>query len=338
MNNILEVLLILIILTTLSIFLLKLYQKNKEKLIKEQKEDILKLIYKHSLQNENINFENLQFRIKTKELQKILDALLKERKIKYEKNNIKLTQEGINQAKEIVEKHRNIEKHLFENTSTNLEDIHSIAEKQEHEELKEIKENTSKSYNCIDPHGDLIKGENLPSFPLSQLIGEMSFVSKLFKIIHVEDEPAEIYKKIISMDLAPFDYIKIKNISSSTIEILTNKGQLLEIDFITSQNIHVTSIEDKQISEFFENLEKCLTSITTLDKLQINQKAIIIGISFYVRGEERRRLLELGFVKNSLIQPLYNNMLGTDPRVYKIKNTTIALRKEQAQKIYVLKQ
>ncbi len=312
--------------------------KNRNSRIKkEQKEDIMKFLYKKSKENQKVNFESLQLfsKIKTNKLTKILEEMLKERKIKYDEDNIKLTLDGEKEAKEIIQKHRRIEKYLFEETSIDVEEIHDVAEKQEHNE--EIKINTKNTYECIDPHGDIITGQETLSYPLLKIIKDIKNIEQIYKITHIEDEPKEIYKKIVCLDLSPFDYIKIKNISSNSITLLTDKGKIIELDYITAGNIFVNKEENEEITKMFEEIEKNITKITTLNELKLKEKGKIIALSFYIRGEERRRLMELGFIKGSLIEPIYNNMLGKDPRVYKIKNTMIALREEQARKIYVMK-
>ncbi len=73
-----------------------------------------------------------------------------------------------------------------------------------------------------------------------------------------------------------------------------------------------------------------------LSSLKEGEKAIIVGISKESRGENRRRLLDLGFVKGTqiridLISPLKN------PTAYLVKGTSIALRKDQASKILIKK-
>jgi len=73
-----------------------------------------------------------------------------------------------------------------------------------------------------------------------------------------------------------------------------------------------------------------------LSSLKENEVAQILGISKESRGESRRRLLDLGFVKGTkisidLISPMHN------PTAYLVKGTSIALRKDQASKILIKK-
>ncbi|MEN3014664.1 MAG: FeoA domain-containing protein [bacterium] len=323
----------LIGLTCILVLLILLAMKIVNKInisTKEKTEDIIKFLYKQSEDNQKTNLETIFLfsKISPKKLINIIQNLFREKIIEYDQENITLTSKGKYIAGQIIQKHRNIEKYLFENTSTVVEEIHKIAEKEEHKEFNK-EDNT---YDCVDPHGDIIVGEKPICYTLSSIQTNL-----IYKIIHIEDEPEEIYKKIVDLDLAPFDYIKTLQISSEYIKILTNKGQIIKLDPILFSNIYVCQEQDAEIQKFFEEIEQNISNITTLDKLKINEKAKIIGISFYIRGEQKRRLLELGISRNSIIQPVYNNMLGDDPRVYKIRNTLLALRKEQSKKIYVQK-
>lgn len=68
--------------------------------------------------------------------------------------------------------------------------------------------------------------------------------------------------------------------------------------------------------------------------LKKNEVAIIKGISPKCKGENRQRLLDLGFIKNSKITIQSISPLG-DPIAYNIHNTIIALRKDDAENILI---
>ncbi|MCH7524221.1 MAG: ferrous iron transport protein A, partial [Bacteroidetes bacterium] len=77
-------------------------------------------------------------------------------------------------------------------------------------------------------------------------------------------------------------------------------------------------------------------NMVRLSSLKENETARILGISKESRGDNRRRLLDLGFVKGTkisidLISPMKN------PIAYLVKGTSIALRKDQASKILIKK-
>jgi DtxR family Mn-dependent transcriptional regulator len=73
-----------------------------------------------------------------------------------------------------------------------------------------------------------------------------------------------------------------------------------------------------------------------LSSLKLNETALIVGLSKECRGENRRRLLDLGFVKGAKVSIDLLNPLG-EPKAYLIKGTVIALRENQSSKILIKK-
>lgn len=71
-----------------------------------------------------------------------------------------------------------------------------------------------------------------------------------------------------------------------------------------------------------------------LSDLQSKIKAEIVGIKDDCKGEARRRLLDLGFVKGTKITVQNVSPLG-NPIAYNLRDTLIALRKEQADCIII---
>lgn len=53
-------------------------------------------------------------------------------------------------------------------------------------------------------------------------------------------------------------------------------------------------------------------------------------------GDLRRRMLDLGMVKNTKIKPVFRSPFG-DPTAYEIRGSVIALRKEDSQLVFVEK-
>ena len=69
-----------------------------------------------------------------------------------------------------------------------------------------------------------------------------------------------------------------------------------------------------------------------LCNLELNKKAKVIDIK--CNGLEKRRLLDLGIVKDTVLTPIFKSPFGT-PTAYEIRKTVIAIRKENAKKIIV---
>lgn len=68
----------------------------------------------------------------------------------------------------------------------------------------------------------------------------------------------------------------------------------------------------------------------SLDKLPLNENGYIIDLKS--NGALRRRMLDLGLVKNTKIKPIFISPSG-DPRAYEVRGTVIAIRKKDAKLI-----
>ncbi len=69
-----------------------------------------------------------------------------------------------------------------------------------------------------------------------------------------------------------------------------------------------------------------------LSEIDVNKKFILKNIDFH--GIKKRRLYDLGFIPGQVIEKMYDSVFK-NPSCYKIKDTFIALRKEDAYKIEV---
>ncbi len=73
-------------------------------------------------------------------------------------------------------------------------------------------------------------------------------------------------------------------------------------------------------------------NLIPLCKLPIGSLGIIKKIT--LTGILRRKLLDLGFIKDSIICPVHKSPLG-DPIAYQIKGTIIALRNNESGHIHI---
>lgn len=69
-----------------------------------------------------------------------------------------------------------------------------------------------------------------------------------------------------------------------------------------------------------------------LNKVKTGQTCVVQDLNS--TGIQRRRMLDLGFIKDTEIKVMRRSPLG-DPTAYLIRETVIALRKEEASKILV---
>lgn len=70
-----------------------------------------------------------------------------------------------------------------------------------------------------------------------------------------------------------------------------------------------------------------------LDKINLTNKVTVQHLD--CSGQIRRRLLDLGICKGTVIIPIFRSMAG-DSTAYLVRGSTIALRKEDAKNIHVL--
>lgn len=70
----------------------------------------------------------------------------------------------------------------------------------------------------------------------------------------------------------------------------------------------------------------------TLDKININEKYIICDV--LLEEHVKKRMYDLGIIENSVIESLYKSPFN-DPVAYLVKDTVIAIRNKDAEKIIV---
>jgi len=301
--------------------------KSNEKVVIE---DILKQLY---------HFENSGNKVDTKTLvqvlkfsnNQIIDVIKKmtiNDLIYFDKDVLKLTEKGRDYALRIVRVHRLWERFLADKTGFDKTEWHDRAERMEHilshDETNRLAAHLGNPK--FDPHGDPIptktgkmakvNGVELPLLP----------VNTIGRITHIEDEPEIIYKQILAENIHIGSLIRIVENNATRI-VFQSEGEEFVLAPIVAANLTVATIEKEIVLE---------DNIARLSSLKENETAKIIGISRESRGESRRRLLDLGFVKEAKIKIDLMNPLG-EPHAYFIKGTSIALRKDQAAKILIKK-
>jgi DtxR family Mn-dependent transcriptional regulator len=72
-----------------------------------------------------------------------------------------------------------------------------------------------------------------------------------------------------------------------------------------------------------------------LNELKPGQRAKVASISRAVRGSERRRFMDLGILPGTEVEADLKSPSG-DPTAYRVRNTLIALRHDQAEAIHIV--
>ena len=294
-------------------------------------EDILKQLYhnENSGKEQNVNSLTASLKFNIRLTLKVIEKMAANDLIEIDGDVLRLTSSGRDYALRIVRVHRLWEKYLAEKTGFDKQEWHERAELKEHELDHEATDllATQLGNPVYDPHGDPIptklgKIKNLKGEFLSNVS-----INTVGKIIHIEDEPDVIYKQILAEKIHIGSQIRVVENNKHRI-VFYSEGEEFVLAPIVAANITIAPLKKNVIIE--ENMIR-------LSSLQEDEKAVIIGISKESRGDSRRRLLDLGFVKGTeisvdLISPMKN------PIAYSVKGTSIALRKDQASKILIKKE
>ncbi len=243
-----------------------------------------------------------------------------------DRNALRLTPEGRSYALRVIRIHRLWERYLADETSVREADWHLEAERQEHRMTAAEADTLAAQLGNpqLDPHGDPIPtaaGEvpEVKGEPLTSLrAGEFA------KIVHVEDEPHAIYAQLVAEGLHAGMVIQVIENSSARVR-LEAKGEEILLAPMFARNLTVFPIPEERRSH---------DPFATLASLRLGGSAVVTGISRACRGQQRRRLMDLGIVPGTTITAELSSLTG-NPMAYQVRGTLVALRKEQAEQIAV---
>lgn len=296
---------------------------------KEIIEDVLKMLY-HDDNERGMSVNSVFGRLKSDKnhLLEILHRIEDEGLVIFSDDRLKLSDTGTDYALKIIRAHRLWEKYLSEETGYEKHEWHDRAERMEHQLTAQQADELAFQLGNprFDPHGDpipssdgkieAIKGKALSSFT----------VGTHGRITHIEDEPEIIYKQILAVDLHIGSHLKIIEVNEKRIKFHA-EGEEYVLAPIVAANITIAELKKDEVSE---------KNISRLSTLKEGEKAEVIGISRECKGENRRRLLDLGIVMGTAISIDITSPLN-DPKGYLIRDTVIAFRNDQAAHILIEK-
>lgn len=240
-----------------------------------------------------------------------------------------LTSDGNAYALKVVRAHRLFESYLAHESGVRAEYWHKMAHDAEHrlsaDQVDAIADRLGRPR--FDPHGDPIPtrqglllphaGRPLPEWPNGQE----------GLICHVEDEPAQTFKRLLKAGI--YAGMRLKRIGES------EHGLAVVVE---GRELILTRQDAAQISlQSLDELADVRADFSRLSDLAPGEQGEIAGLSPYFRGAERTRLLDLGFVPGSRIERAFASPLG-NPVAFYLRGTTVALRREQADQVYLKKQ
>lgn len=248
--------------------------------------------------------------------------------VRWREGALHLTKEGRRYARQVVRAHRLYETHLARETGMDARLWHHEAEKREHElSHADVNQLAARlGHPRFDPHGDPIPtpdGEMPPPQGKPLLGHPLGWAGQL---VHIEDEPQGVYDQLMAHHLAPGMHVKIVGAGSQLIRVNV-EGRVIDLTHPMAMNVMAVEMPH---SEGFDE------GVGRLSELREGERASIVGLSPACRGLERSRLLDLGLVPGSRVE---RDMVAPsgNPVAYVVRGAAIALRTEQAERIFIRK-
>jgi len=237
------------------------------------------------------------------------------------REGLTLTKVGRESALRLVRTHRLWERYLADRTGVPAVEWHDEAEIMEHSLSAEQTDALSArlGHPRWDPHGDPIPTASGELPELEQLSLGRAPLGTLLEVIHLEDEPREIFTGLLDHGLVLGGRIEAIERDNRQVRVLVD-GSQRQINMVEALNITVRVLPEGQHAG---------SRPLTLADLEPGEIARVIDISPACRGSERRRLLDLGVVGDTEIRVAMASAAG-DPVAYLIRGALIALRRSQA--------
>ncbi len=240
-------------------------------------------------------------------------------------DGLSLTPEGHRLALQVVRAHRLFERYLAYETAVPPTEVHELAHRLEHSLTPQQVEQLDAymGHPLADPHGDPIptasgemlevEGQSLVDFP----IGVPA------QIVHVEDEPTHVYAQIVAEGLRPGMVVQVLERSPTRLVLESDHDEHI-LAPVVAANITVREAP----------FEKQPLEGERLSALQPGDRATVLRIDDACQGLTRRRFLDLGITPGAQVEVVMRSAFG-DPVAYRVRDTLIALRQEQADWIWV---
>jgi DtxR family transcriptional regulator, Mn-dependent transcriptional regulator len=241
----------------------------------------------------------------------------------------RLTEAGTHYALNVIRAHRLYETYLANETGVRAKDWHQRAEAKEHslkgQDLDELSQRLGDPR--YDPHGDPIPTPDgvLPPAADTPLLAHPPGWSGT--ITHVEDEPESVYADLVAEGLAPGMRIHLIEADRERVR-LNAEGRIVGLRTAAAALIRAAPLP---AGDRFDE------SVSRLSSLHEGESAIVVGLSPACRGPARNRLLDLGVVPGSAVEVDLRSPSG-DPVAYRLRDASIALRREQAELILIRKE
>lgn len=304
--------------------LLKKLRQSNERV---QLEDALKFMFDCEYKKIDCDINSIagNLNISADKAGRLINRLATLELINVNDQKVSLTDTGRSYALRVIRVHRIWELYLADETSMDPGDWHTEADRLEHNVTVEETEKIAAQlgHPVFDPHGDPIpssdgqlpdpKGQSLSTFQEGQM----------GRIIHLEDEPRSIYEQLVVLGLYPGMEVYVTDVTENKITFVAD-GEECVLTKLFAGCITVVEVSEVVQTQKLE----------LLSSLKLGEQAEIAGISPNCRGQQRRRLMDFGIVPGSSISAVMKSASG-DPVGYRVMGTTIGIRKQQADLVFI---
>jgi DtxR family transcriptional regulator, Mn-dependent transcriptional regulator len=293
------------------------------------REDALKHFYKTEVEGRRPTMLSLAglLQVNLGRAAGVVEALQRLDLVQVVGEELRLTPAGRRYALDIVRAHRLWEQHLAEHTGVDESRWHDLAEKQEHRISPTDADLLAArlGHPAFDPHGDPIptpEGEMVA--PEGRALSTLG-PNEWGRVLHVEDEPESVYAQIRAIGLYPGTVVQLLESSTRRVRIWAN-GEEHVLAPVVAANVTVRPAP--------QTAPEAETASLPLSGLRLGQAATVTRLSPQCRGAERKRLLDFGILPGTSVVAEMMSPAG-NLTAYRVRNTLIALRREQAASIHV---
>ncbi|MCD6290636.1 MAG: FeoA domain-containing protein [Anaerolineae bacterium] len=298
-------------------------QATRSGQVSEAAEDLLKELYDLVPQGQAIGAQRLADTTQREPaaVSNLVDSLKRAGWVTQQSGgDIQLTEAGRSRALQLTRAHRLWERYLAEE-GTPLEEVHVKAHRKEHvltaEEADRLDEQLG--FPARDPHGDPIPDRD---GVMRETIGEPLTAwpeGKPARVTHMEDEPPALFAQLLAMGLAPGVRLVIKRRAGGRLSIQYD-GQTAFLAPAAAERIFV---------------QEAPPDVVPLSSLGVGQTGVVVEVQ--EAGKTLRRMLDMGLVPGAEVEVVRAAPLG-DPVQYRVKGSSISLRRREAARILVIPQ
>ena len=230
-----------------------------------------------------------------------------------------LTETGEARARELIRAHRLWERYLVDRDRMPLEAVHAEADRREHQTTPEDLErlDADLGHPAWDPHGHAIpaRGRPVPSVLAHPLLEEGTPGNRL-RVVCLDDEPAPLLAQLVVLGLQPGVDVEVLERKPDRLQLRLD-GNIVPLAAAAARHVFVVPAPALPVP---------------LGELPVGVRARVVETSG--SGKHQRRMLDMGFVPGAEVTAIRKAPLG-DPIEYRVKETSVALRREDADTISV---